>query len=180
MRHKIPAFILLSVLWVTGCVLSPAGMPLVAQPLTLTPTYTPVNAVIAGSCADPLKVVNAFYDANDASQINTSVAYLTEDVIFVFWAEGINGHHMGQKVVIGKDYVRGELSGPGLHRVAAQPDQANFKLENVHQIGNQVTFNLTPDRTHQDGRPYDPYVVEFIFSGCRIDIIRVVERITWV
>jgi hypothetical protein len=139
-----------------------------------------VTPTAASACPNLVTVANAFYDANDSGQLVQSLSYLTEDVIMVFWAEGINGHHMGQKVVIGKEQIKDALDDPGLHRVARGPDLPNFTQDTISQNGSQLIFHLTPDRTHPDGRPYDPYVVEMIFSGCRIDILKITERVTWV
>ncbi len=167
MGMKILAIFLAAILLVTACV--------PAAPAAPTATPTPASA-----CPDLNQVALDFYTANDAAQLVASLAYFTEDVIFVFWAEGINGHHMGQKVVIGKDQFAAELNDPGLHLKARGPDQPNFHQDTITRAGNQLTFHLTPDRAHPDGRPYDPYVVEMVFSGCRIEIIKIVERITWV
>ena len=52
-----------------------------------------------------MKIVNDFYAANDTSQLVPTLSYLTEDVIFVFWAEGINGHHMGLNTAVSKDQI---------------------------------------------------------------------------
>ena len=134
----------------------------------------------SSSCPDLMQIVNAFYAANDSAQLVPTVSYLTEDVIFVFWAEGINGHHMGLNEAVGKDQIVPFLTNPGLHLKARGPDLPNFSMDHIRRAGNQIVFNLTPDRTHANGRPYDPYVVEMVFSGCRIEIIKLVERVTWV
>jgi hypothetical protein len=176
MRYKTFNIIFLLVFSITAC------SPFSETPAS--PTAQPAAATEAvqssSACPDLLKTTQEFYTANAAGQWQTALSYFTEDVIMVFWAEGINGHHMGQKVVIGKEQMRDALHDPGLILSSSDPDQPVFKIEHVVQTGKQLMFNLTPDRTHADGRPYDPYVVELIFSGCRIDIIKITERITWV
>jgi hypothetical protein len=163
MRNIILIFLLIGILVTSGC--TPAA---------------PASTAAASACPDLIKVANAFYTANDAAQLVSSMAFFTEDVIMVFWAEGINGHHMGQKVVIGKDQFAAELNDPGLHLKASSSALPNFQIDTINQAGNQLTFHLTPDRVHADGRPFDPYVVEMVFSGCRIEILKIIERITWV
>jgi len=148
--------------------------------LTSCSAVKSVDASTSSPCPDLMQLVNAFYAANDASLLVPSLSYLTEDVIMVFWAEGINGHHMGLNEIVGKDQIVAHLNDPGLHLKARGPNLPNFKMDHIRQAGNQIIFNLTPDRTHADGRPYDPYVVEMVFLGCRIEIIKIVERITWV
>lgn len=138
------------------------------------------QASSSSSCPSLVQVVNDFYTANDTHQLVPTLSYLTEDVIFIFWAEGINGHHMGLNTAIGKDQIQPFLANPGLHLKAVGADAPNFSMDHLVQAGNQIVFNLTPDRTHTNGRPYDPYVVTMVFSGCRIEIIKLIERITWV
>jgi hypothetical protein len=166
LKNRFINFLLIILVVLAGCVVRPIPVP--------PPQVTPV------ACPDLMQVTNAFYEANDDSRLVQSLSYLTEDAILVFWAEGINGHHMSQKVFIGKAQLGDNLNQPGLHRKSAEPDQPNFLPDHIIQSGNQLTFNLTPDRTHADGRPYNPYVIEIIFSGCRMDIIKIVERVTWV
>lgn len=165
LKTRFYSFLLIGLILFSGCT---------GQPPPIQPT-TPVSA-----CPDLMQVTNAFYEANDAAQLVKSLSYFTEDVILVYWAEGINGHHMAQNVFIGKDQLREHLDQPGLHRKSTGPDLPNFQPDHIVQNGNQLLFNLTPDRTHADGRPYNPYVIEIIFSGCRMDMIKIVERVTWV
>jgi hypothetical protein len=159
-------FLLIVTMVLTGC----SGQPV---PVQATPTT-------ASACPDLMKVANSFYAENDSARRNQTLSHLTEDVILVFWAEGINGHHMTQKVVIGKDQMAVSLEQPGLHLKSAGQELPNYLPDNISQVGNQLKFNLTPDRAHADGRPYNPFVIEIIFSGCRMDIIKIVERVTWV
>jgi len=133
----------------------------------------------AKACPDLTKIIEAFYAANDASQFATSVQYLTDDVVLVTWAEGANGHHMIFHSAIGKDQVRNLLGKPGLKRTADQPDLPNFTMQEVRVSPSKVTFKLMPDRLRRDNRPENFYIVEVFFSGCQIEILKVVERITW-
>ena len=163
MRIRIINFLVISTLVLTSCSAVQAA-----------------QASTSSSCPDLMQIVNNFYAANDTSQLVPTLSYLTEDVIFVFWAEGINGHHMGLNTAIGKDQIVPFLTNPGLHLKARGPDLPNFSMDHIIKAGNQIVFNLTPDRTHANGRPYDPYVVTMVFSGCRIEIIKLIERVTWV
>jgi hypothetical protein len=43
----------------------------------------------------------------------------------------------------------------------------------------KMTFKLMPDRVHPNGRLYNHYLVEAFFSGCKIELLKVVERVTW-
>lgn len=133
----------------------------------------------AKACPDLTKVVEAFYAANDASQFATSAQYLTDDVVLVTWSEGANGHHMIFHSAIGKDQVKNLLGKPGLKRTADQPDLPNFTMQEVRASPSKVTFKLIPDRLRNDNRPENFYIVEAFFSGCQIEILKVVERITW-
>jgi hypothetical protein len=166
LKIRIIDFLMVGVFLFTSC----SGQPNPVQPTT----------AVSPACPDLMQVTNAFYEANDSAQLVKSLSYFTEDVILVFWAEGINGHHMSQNVFIGKAQLGENFDHPGLHQKSTGPDSPNFKPDHVVQNGNQLFFNLTPDRTHADGRPYNPYVVEIIFSGCRMDMIKIVERVTWV
>ncbi len=133
----------------------------------------------AQACPDLTKIVEAFYAANDGSQFETSVQYLTDDVVLITWAEGANGHHMIFDSAIGKDQVKNLLGKPGLKRTANQPDLPNFTMQEVRVSPSKVAFKLMPDRLGQDNRPRNFYTVEVFFSGCQIEILKVVERITW-
>jgi hypothetical protein len=132
-----------------------------------------------GICQSMPAIAKAFYDANDAGQTDTSLSYLTEDVSLVFWAEGTNGHHVSQKFAVGKDQVALHLSEPGFRRTATQAGGPNFCETEISPVGNKLTFKLVPDRLHPNGRTYNPYVVELVFNRCKIEIIKVVERVTW-
>jgi hypothetical protein len=164
-KHSTSILLLSLLFFLTGC--------LPANPSSQLPALAPL-------CTTQMEVINAFFDANDAQNYGAALGYLTDDAVVIFWAEGINGHHMGLKLAAGPDQIRPLLAQDGLRRNTGSTDQPNFKIEGVQQTGNQVFLKLTPDPTHPDGRPYDPYVLEMIFKGCKIDIIKLVERVTWV
>lgn len=130
-------------------------------------------------CSDPIKVAKDFYAANDIGDLATGLKLLTDDVVLVSWAEGANGHHMTSNLAVGKDQVTGHLAEPGLRRIATGSGRPNFQMENWQVTGNIVRFELTPDRMRKDRRPFNPYSVEMILNGCQIEIIKVVERVTW-
>jgi hypothetical protein len=133
----------------------------------------------AKTCPDLRQVVEAFYAANDASQSATSLRYLTDDVVLVNWAEGANGRHMSFQSAVGQEQVKDFIAKPGLKRTADQPDLPNYTMQEVQLSDNKVSFKLVPDRLHPDKRPYNPFAVEVFFLGCRIEILKVVERVTW-
>lgn len=136
-------------------------------------------AATAAFCPNPMDIVRGFYDANDAGKLDASLAYLTDDVVLVSWAEGANGHHMSAKFTVGKDQISAVLGLPGLRRAQISPDLPNYTMAEMQAAGNVITFVLNPDRKHPDGRPYNPYRVEILLKGCKIEIIKVVERVTW-
>jgi hypothetical protein len=131
------------------------------------------------TCPDLTKVVEAFYAANDASQFATSSQYLTDDVVLVEWAQGANGYHMGSFFAIGKGQIQSFLSQPGLKRKADQANLPNYAMQDVQLSGLKVSFMLVPDRLDPNNRPVNPYQVEAFFSGCQIEVLKVVERVTW-
>jgi hypothetical protein len=145
-----------------------------AQPRA-TADVTPMPA----DCPDPAPIVKAFYDANDASQFDASLALLADDATLDSWAQGINGHHMIQKHLVGKEQIRAVLGNPGLRRISDQPDRPIFHETDLQVSGNKVTFALQPDRVHPNGRPYNPYTVEIVFEGCKIKSLTVIERVMW-
>ena len=146
-----------------------------AQQKVTADATTPMPA----DCPDPASIVKAFYDANDASQFDASLALLADDATLDSWAQGINGHHMIQKHLVGKEQIRAVLGNPGLRRVSDQPDRPIFHEADLQVSGNKVTFALQPDRMHPNGRPYNPYTVEIVFEGCKIKSLTVIERVMW-
>ena len=165
---------ILAMLVLTAC--SPTGLgkaSIGSTPSSTSPASTPA------SCANPMQVIDAFYAANDASRFDESVSYLTDDVTLVTWAEGANGHHMTANFAVGKDDIREFLSHPGLRMKASQEGLPNYTRQEVQVTDGKVQFKLVPDRPHPDGRPYNPYAVEVVFSGCKIEMLKVVERVSW-
>ena len=146
-----------------------------AQQKAMADATTPMPA----DCPDPASIVKTFYDANDASQFEASLALLADDATLDSWAQGINGHHMIQKHLVGKEQIRAVLGNPGLRRISDQPDHPIFHEADVQVSGNKVTFALQPDRAHPNGRPYNPYTVEIVFEGCKIKSLTVIERVMW-
>ncbi len=130
-------------------------------------------------CSDAAAIVKTFYDANDASKFDTSLALLADDATLDSWAQGINGHHMTTKHLVGKEQIRAVLGDPGLRHLSSQPDGPIFHETGLQVSGNKVTFALEPDRAHPNGRPYNPYTVEIVFEGCKIKSLTVIERVMW-
>ena len=131
-------------------------------------------------CPDSIAVVKAFYDLNDAGRLDASLALLSDDVTLSFWAEGMQGHHMGEKHLAGKQAVRAILGDPGLRRTSGQPNGPIYHETEVQVSGNEITFMLRPDRLRPNGKPYSPYKIDAIFDGCKIRSLTVIEYITWV
>ncbi len=130
-------------------------------------------------CPDAAAMVKTFYDANDASKFDTSLAMLADDATLDSWAQGINGHHMTTKHLVGKEQIRAVLGAPGLRHISSQSDGPIFHETGLQVSGNKVTFALEPDRAHPNGRPYNPYTVEIVFEGCKIKSLTVIERVMW-
>jgi hypothetical protein len=130
-------------------------------------------------CRDPWKVAEEFYLANDAGDFNASLELLTDDVVLVTWAQGANGYHMSARFAVGKNQVLEWLGEPGLRRVAENPERPNFQEANQRWVGNTLRFELMPDRQRDNGRPFNHYSVELVFDGCQIEMIKLVERVTW-
>lgn len=130
-------------------------------------------------CRDPWKVVEEFYKANDAGDFEASLELLTDDVVLVTWAEGANGYHMSARFTVGKNQILEWLGEPGLRRVAVNSERPNFEEANQRSVGNTLRFELMPDRLRENGRPFNHYSVELVFNGCQIEMIKLVERVTW-
>ncbi len=152
-------------------------------PLATTPTPAVVAAPILTEtllCPDPMAIIKAFYDSNDASQFEASLAFLIPDATLSTWAEGMNGRHWQEQHLIGQEQIRTVLGKRGLRRISGQPDAPIFHETGAKISGNQVTFMLQPDRLSPDGRPYNPYRVQVFFDGCKIKSLTVIEFISWV
>ena len=147
-----------------------------AQQKVTADATTPMPA----DCPDAASIVKTFYDANDASKFDTSLALLADDATLDSWAQGINGHHMVQKHLVGKEQIRAVLGNSGLRHISSQPNGPIFHETDLQVSGNKVTFALEPDRVHPNGgRPYNPYTVEIVFEGCKIKSLTVIERVMW-
>jgi hypothetical protein len=125
------------------------------------------------------QIADGFLAANDKGNLDESLSYMTDDVALVYWAEGANGHHVNYDFAVGPENVKEFLGQAGLRTQALGPDLPNFTQEELQVTGSKVTFKLMPDRIRPNGRPYNHYVVELVFSGCKIEIIKLVERVTW-
>ncbi len=157
------------IITLAGCSVAQAQQKAAADATTLLPA----------ECPDAASIVKTFYDANDTSKFDTSLALLADDATLDSWAQGINGHHMSLKHLAGKEQIRTALGNSGLRHVSSQPDGPIFHETDFQVSGNKVTFALEPDRAHPDGRPYNPYTVEIVFDGCKIKSLTVIERVMW-
>ncbi len=159
----------------TGLIILLMGCSVAKAQSGTTADVTPTSA----GCPDLASLVKSFYDANDAAQFDTSLALLADDATLDSWAQGINGHHMTQKHLVGKEQIRAVLGNPGLRHISGQPNGPIFHETGLQVSGNKVDFALEPDRAHPNGRPYNPYTVEIVFEGCKIKSLTVIERVMW-
>lgn len=130
-------------------------------------------------CPDPMAIIRAFYDANDASQFEVSLGFLAEDATLSSWAEGVNGHHMRETHLTGKAQIRPALGNPGLQRSSGQPESPIYHETKITVSDDRVTFVLEPDRKRPNGKPYNPFRVEVGFIGCKIKSLTVIDLVTW-
>jgi hypothetical protein len=144
-----------------------------AAQATANPIATPVP------CADPVKAIDGLYAADDAGKYDQAASYLTDDISIVSWIEGVNGRHLQPVMKVGKDQIVELLKKAGMRTQAVSPDLPNYTRDRLVSSPTKVSFMLEPDRKHPDGRPYNPFSVEVFFSGCQIELIKVVERVTW-
>jgi hypothetical protein len=126
-----------------------------------------------------MAITKAFYDANDASQVDASFELLAADATLSSWAEGVNGRHWQEKHLNGKAQIRAALGTGGLSRIAGRQEAPFYHETEAKVSGSHVTFMLRPDRLSPDGRPYNPYRVEAVFHGCEIQSLTVIEFISW-
>lgn len=136
----------------------------------------------AEACSDPVAVLKAFYDSNDAGRFDVSMKYVTDDVAFATWATGVNGHIMVERHSTGRKALRRLLpQGRGLSRRLpdSPPEGPVYRETRISISGNRVKFMLEPDRIRPNGRPYNPFSIEAILDGCRIKSLTVIEQITW-
>ncbi len=139
------------------------------------PSSSIATSPAAPPCADPMAIIKAFYDSNDAAQYDASLAFLTPDVTLASWGEGVNGRHWQEQHLSGQEQIRAVLGNRGLRRTSGQPNTPIFHETEAKISGSQVTFMLRPDRRSPDGRPYNPYKVEAIFQGCQIKSLTLIE-----
>ena len=130
-------------------------------------------------CRDPLAVLKAFYDANDASQFDTGLSLLTPDAVVSTWAEGVHGRHWQERHLTGKEQIRSILGNRGFRRTSDLPGAPVFHETEVKVSGNRVKLMLRPDRLSSDNRPYNPYGVDALLLGCSIKSLTVIEYISW-
>ncbi len=156
---------------------SPAALPLIVTPAPVAVAAPSLTGI--SPCTDPMAIIKAFYDSNDASQYDASIALLTSDATLTSWAEGVNGRHWQERRLSGKEQIRTVLSNRGLRRISGQRNAPIFHEAEAKISGDQVTFMLRPDRLGRDGRPYNPYRVEAVFVGCKIKSLTVIEFISW-
>ena len=136
----------------------------------------------AAPCADPVAVLKAFYDLNDARHFEASAAYLADDALFATWATGIQGYIMVKRSLNGKSAIRKFLPdarGVRWHLPDSPSDGPIYQLTVISVSGDTVQFMLVPDRKRPNGRSYNPFKVEARVSACRIESLTVVEEVTW-
>ncbi|HSC70442.1 MAG TPA: hypothetical protein VLH58_03765 [Candidatus Methylomirabilis sp.] len=143
------------------------------------PIAAPLQEAAPAACPDPMAIVKAFYDANDASRFDRSLGFLTEDATLSTWAEGVNGYHARARHFAGKKEIRPVLGEPGLRRTPDRPDRPIYKETRVKISGNQVSLILEPDRLRPNGKPYNPFRVEVVLSNCKIKSLTVIDLVTW-
>ena len=136
----------------------------------------------AAPCSDPMAVVTAFYDSNDAGHFDASMKYVVDDIAFASWASGVQGYIMVPRHLKGKQQLRKFLpQGRGLGRRLpdSPPDGPVYHVTRVHVSGEDAKFMLEPDRIRPNGRPYNPFSVEAVLDGCRIKSLTIIEQVTW-
>jgi hypothetical protein len=140
------------------------------------------TAAATAPCSDPMAVMKAFYDSNDAGRFDASMKYVADDVAFATWATGVNGRMMVLRHLKGKTALRSFLGqGRGLRRRLpdSPPDGPRYRENRVSVSRNEVKFMLEPDRKRSNGELYDYFSVDAILDGCRIKSLTVIEQITW-
>ncbi len=161
---------------------SAAGAQPTATPAVESAIPAIIAPVVTGTpiCPNAMDIIKAFYDANTASQYDTSLTYLTPDATLTTWAEGVEGRHWRETTLTGPEQIRASLGNLGLRRTSTtgQPDAIWHETEAVLS-GNQVNFMMRPDRLGVRGKPHNPYQVKAVFEGCKIKSLTVVEFIPW-
>jgi hypothetical protein len=136
----------------------------------------------AAPCPDPLAVLRAFYDDNDALRFEESTGLLTDDAQFATWATGANGHIMAERHLKGREQIGAYLAiGRGVARrlPGSPPDGPVYHETRISVVEGTVRFMLEPDRKRPNGRLYNPFSIEAVLDGCRIRSLTVVEQVTW-
>src|SRR5512143_3085811 len=88
-----------------GLIVLLAGCNVAQAQQKVAADVTPMPA----ECPDAASIVKTFYDANDAAKFDASLAWLADDATLDSWAQGINGHHMTAKHLVGKEQIRAAL-----------------------------------------------------------------------
>jgi hypothetical protein len=130
-------------------------------------------------CPDPVSLIERFYAANDSSNFDESIALLVDDIAIASWSEGVNGHHMVERHLAGKEQVREYLGKPGLSRNSGRPDGMKYILSEMKPSGDELRFMLRPDRLRPNGKRYNAFRIEAVLEGCYIRSFTVVELIGW-
>lgn len=170
--------VLLYLVW-AGLILAITGCTKTASPSGATPVTAAPTPSITPPCLDMLAVVKAFLDANDAERYDESLTYLTPDVAYANWAEGVNGRHWQEKHLSGREALRPLLGERGLRHIFNQPYAPDFHEGKPTILDGRVSFMLQPDRVSPSGRPYNPYQIQAEFDGCKIKSLTVIEFISW-
>jgi hypothetical protein len=136
----------------------------------------------AAPCSDPLAVLRAFYDSNDARNFEAGTNYLADDAVFATWATGVNGYIMAQKHLKGRKAIRRFLAdarGVRWHLPGMSTDGPVYHDTRIGVSGDMVRFSLEPDRKRPNGRSYPLFKVEARVQDCRIVSLTVIELVTW-
>jgi hypothetical protein len=171
---------------ICGCspfVLARNGFPALAPtsaPATVAPTATPILTGKLTTCSDPISVVNAFYDANDAGQFDKGLAFFSDSASLHTWAQGLYGDRMEDKQVQDRQKIRASLGAPGFQLSTGKPDAPIYYVSEAKASVDKLTYYLRPDRLDPSGRPYNPFQVNIQFEGCKFKTMTVIEIISWV
>jgi len=133
-------------------------------------------------CSDPLAILRAFYDSNDARNFEAGARYLADDAVFATWATGVNGYIMAQRHLKGRTAIRRILAdarGVRWHLPGVPADGPIYHDTRIGVTGDTVRFTLEPDRKRPNGRPYPPFKVEALVKDCKIVSLTVIEQVTW-
>jgi hypothetical protein len=128
---------------------------------------------------DPVRLMNAFYDASDARDVAKSLSFFQPDASITTWAEGANGRHWKELTYTGLDQIRQVLDRSGFRRVPATAGGPGFTMTDVTVSSGRVSFWLRPDRLSPEKKPYDPYRVEVTLRKCLIRRMTVMEFLAW-